>query len=74
MSVEDQKRVLLAAITEAAENTGHRHNPVPLQAVGQMLWPRRDDDDPELLALVDALAEDGELEPSPLPGHAELSH
>lgn len=46
MTVEKQKRVLLAAIEEAAQEAGDRRNVVPLQKVGEKLWPPRDDNDP----------------------------
>jgi hypothetical protein len=70
VSVDDQKRVLLAAIRECADV----RNPVSVQDVGKKLWPRRDDDDPELLALIDALLADGALEPWPRAGHVKLPH
>jgi hypothetical protein len=68
-----QKVVLLAAIREVAEETGDWRNEVPLQQVGAKLWPPRDENDSELLALVNSLNEDGSLEPTPGPGYVNLA-
>ncbi len=74
MTLAEQKVVLLAAIRVCAEETGDWRNPVPLENVGAKLWPRRTDSDDELLVIVDALIDEGKLEPWPRRGYVKLAH